>query len=147
MVRTSCTSGIAEDEDALGVIHECRRFGEVRRGGTTFNDEAPTRADDTAGAAGYFGDHVCPKSLDDLVERAGHRRKRRELLDKAVAACNGLTALDRLGITIDWTGTKVALRVGEWLVELNREGMGEIIEHIFARGDIDLDVAPVLGRD
>ena len=38
-------------------------------------------------------------------------------------------------------------RVGEGLVELHREGMGEIVEHVLARGDVDLDVVPVLGRD
>jgi preprotein translocase subunit SecA len=35
-----------------------------------------------------------------------------------------------------------SLPVGERLVELHREGMGEIIQHIFARRDVDAHVVP-----
>ena len=72
MVRTSCTSGIAEDEDALGVIHECRGLGEVRRRGTVLDDEADAVADDAAGAPGHLRHHVRPEPLHDLIEGARH---------------------------------------------------------------------------
>src|SRR5277367_1014949 len=121
MVAPARAARVGEHEDTLDVIHECGGLGEVCGARTGFDQQPIALADDPARAAGYLGDHVCPKSLDDLVECSGHGRQRRELLDEAVAACNSLTALDRLAITIDRPGTKVALRVGEWLVELNRE--------------------------
>ena len=70
-----------------------------------------------------------------------------QLLNLSLTARNGFTAFDRLAITVDGPGTEIALGIRERLVELDREGMSEIVEHILARGDIDLDVAPVLGRD
>ena len=75
MVRTSCTSGIAEDKDSLGVIHKRRGFGEVCRRGTVLDDEAAALADDTAGAPGDLSDHIGTKSLHDLVEGAWHGRQ------------------------------------------------------------------------
>ena len=68
-------------------------------------------------------------------------------LDQPVAAGDGLAALHRLAVAKDRTRGEIALAVGEGLVELGREGMGEIVENIFARRDVDLDVAPFLGRD
>ena len=147
MVAPARAARVGEHEDALDVIHERRGLGEVGRAGTGFDQQPIALADDAARAAGHFGDHVGTEALDDLVQRARHRRQRGELLDQAVAARDGLPALDRLAVAIDRPGTEVALRVGEGLVELDREGMGEIVEHIFARGDVDLDVAPLLGRD
>ena len=66
-------------------------------------------ADDAARAAGHLGDHVGAEALDDLVERAGHGRQRGELLDQAVAARDGLAALDRLAVAIDGPGAEIAL--------------------------------------
>ena len=73
--------------------------------------------------------------------------KRRQLLDQPVAARDGLAALHRLAVAIDRPRREIALAVGEGLVELGREGVREIVEHVFARRDVDLDVAPFLGRD
>ena len=39
------------------------------------------------------------------------------------------------------------LRVGVLLVELGQEAMGEIPQDVFARRNVDLEVAPFLGRD
>jgi hypothetical protein len=61
------------------------------------------------------------KSLHDLVERTRHRRQRRELFDKAVAAAGGFPALHRLPIAIDGPGTEVTFRIREGFVELDRE--------------------------
>src|SRR6266704_3297776 len=73
--------------------------------------------------------------------------KRCELFDQSVTALDGFTAFDRLAVTIDGSGTEVALGIGEGLVELDREGMGEIVEYVLARGNVDLHIAPVLGRN
>src|SRR3546814_8044835 len=58
-----------------------------------------------------------------------------------------LATLDRLAIAIYRPGRQFALAVGERLLKLHREGVGEIVEDIFARSDVDLHVAPILGRD
>src|SRR3546814_10435746 len=60
---------------------------------------------------------------------------------------DGLATLNRLAIAIYRPGRQFALAVGERLVKLHREGVGEIVEDIFARSDVDLHVAPILGRD
>src|SRR6185437_4103881 len=80
-------------------------------------------------------------------EGAGYGRERGELLDQAVAAGDGFAALDGLAVAIDRPGREIALRVREGLVELHRKRMGEIVEDIFARRDVDLDIGPVLGRN
>ena len=67
------------------------------------------------------------------------------MLDQPVAAFDGLAALDRLAVTKNRPGGEIALAVGERLVELCREGMGEIVEDVFARRDVDLDIGPFLG--
>ena len=150
---------VGEDENALHVVHEGvrsrrdwrRRRGSRRRAG---RPRAPALgrpgaglADDAARAARHLGDQVRAEPLHDLVERAGDRRERGELLDQAVAAGDGLAALDRLAVAKDRPRGEVALAVGERLVELHREGVREVVENIFARRDVDLDVVPVLGRD
>ena len=76
-----------------------------------------------------------------------HRRQRSELLDQAITAGNGLAALDGLAIAVDWPRGEIALAVGEWLVELGREAVRQVIQHVLARRDVDLNVAPFLGRN
>ena len=73
--------------------------------------------------------------------------ERRQALDHAVAPFDGLAALDRLAVAVDGPGREIALAVGERLEELGREAVREIIENVFARRDVDLHVAPFLGRD
>ena len=88
-----------------------------------------------------------PKTLNDLVEGAVDGRQRGELLDQAVAAVDGVPALHGLAIAIDGPGGEIALAIGEGLEELGREAVREIVQHIFARGDVDLNVAPFFGRN
>src|ERR1700747_1950624 len=123
MVRTASAAGIAEDEDALGVIHEGGGLCEVCRCGAVLNDEAACLTDDAARASRNLGDHVRAEPLDNLIERARHGRKRGERLDQTVTTGDGFSALDRLAVAIDRPGTEIALGIGEWLVELDREGM------------------------
>ena len=88
---------------------KARGLGEVGRAGTVLDHQPVALADDAARASGDFGHHVGPEPLDDLIERAGHRRERGELLDQAVAARDGFAALDRLAVAIDRPGGEVAL--------------------------------------
>ena len=55
--------------------------------------------------------------------------------------------MDRLAVAIDGPGREVALAVGERLEQLGREAVRQIVENVFARRDVDLHVAPFLGRD
>ena len=73
--------------------------------------------------------------------------ERCELLDQAVAPFDGLAALHRLAVAKDRPRREIALAVGERLEELGREAVREIVEDVFARRDVDLDVAPFLGRN
>src|SRR4029077_18743769 len=100
-------------------------------------------ADDPPAASRHFSHDVGAEALHDLVERAGNGGKRGELLDEPITASDGFSAFDRLAVAVDRPRGEIALAVGEGLVELHREGMGEIVEDVLARGDVDLDVIPV----
>src|SRR5579875_1231881 len=119
MIAAPGAAGVAEDEDAFGVIHEGGGLGEIRRGGAVLDEQPVALADDAARAACDFGDQIGAESLDDLVERAGYGRERSELLDQPVAACDGLAALDRLAIAIDGPGREITFGVGKRLIELH----------------------------
>ncbi len=69
------------------------------------------------------------------------------MLDQPVAAQHGVAAEDGLAVAEHRPRGQVALGVGERLVQLHRESVGEVVEHVLARGDVDLHVAPLLGRD
>ncbi len=90
---------------------------------------------------------VGAEALHDLVERALHRGKRGEPLDQPVAALDGVAALHGLAVAIDRPRGQVALAIGERLEELRREAVRQVVEHVLARRDVDLHVAPFLGRD
>ena len=76
VVAPARAAGIAEDEDALGVIHESSGLGEIGRRGAGLDHQPIALANDAARAAGNLGDHVRAEALDDLVERARHGRQR-----------------------------------------------------------------------
>jgi hypothetical protein len=147
------TSGSdGENEDALLVVHEGLRLGEIRRPGACLDGETvePARsslAHDAPRAPRHLGNQVGAEPLHDLIERTLDRRKRRQPLDHAVAPLDRLAALDRLAIVIDRPGREVALAIRERLVELGGKAVRQVVEHVFARRDVDLDVAPFLGRD
>src|SRR5882672_6573338 len=145
VVAAAGPASVRENEDALDVIHERRGLGEVRRASSVINRQPIILTDNAARATGNLGDHVRAEPLNDLVERTRHGWQRGEFFDQSVTARNGFTAFDRLAVTVDGPRTEIALGIRERLVELHREGMGEIVEHVLARGDVDLDVAPILG--
>ncbi len=76
-----------------------------------------------------------------------HRCQRRQFLNQPIAPRNGLPALHRLAVTIDRSRRQIAFAIGKRFVKLGREAVRQIIQHIFARRDVDLDIAPFLGRD
>src|SRR3546814_12528907 len=85
--------------------------------------------------------------LDDLVERARHRRQRCELLDHRVAAAAGLAADDRVAsLVIGGTRGAVSLALGAGFEQLDRKAVRAKIENIFSRGDVDRHIAPPLPR-
>ena len=76
-----------------------------------------------------------------------NRRQRRQLFDQTITTRDGVPALYRLAISEGRSRRQVAFAIGEGLVELGREAVRQIIQHIFARRDVDLDVVPFLGRN
>jgi hypothetical protein len=68
-------AGIGEDQDALVIVHEGGGFGEIGRGVSAFDAQSVAALDDAARAAGDFGDQVGAEAVQDLIERALHRRQ------------------------------------------------------------------------
>ena len=70
---------VREDEDALLVVHEALRLGEVGGAGTVFDGEPRVTVgdflDDAAVAARHFGDLIRTEVMQDLVERGLHGRQ------------------------------------------------------------------------
>src|SRR3546814_20853698 len=90
MVAAARAAGVAEHEDALLVVHEGLRLGEVGRAGPALDAQTITPViasdpHDAPRAAGDLGDHVGAEPFHDLIERALPRRKCRALLDPSVA--------------------------------------------------------------
>ena len=152
MVGAAGAAGVGEHQDALVVILEGLRLGEVGRSGAVLHGQAVDAvaaelAQDAARAAGDFGDLVGAEAVQDLVEGGRDGRQRGEMLHERVAPFDGLAAHDRIAVAEDRARGEIALFVGIFLEQLHREGVHEVVEHVFARRDVDLDVVPVLGRD
>ena len=151
VVAAPGAAGVAEHQHTLAIIHERLGLGEIGRTGAILHDQPvdghAALANDPARAASDLGHGVSAEMLDDLVERAGDRRQAGEACDHLVAPRHGLPAFDWLAVAIDRARRQVALRIRERLVELDREGMGEVVEDIFARRQVHFQVAPFLGGD
>ena len=101
-----------------------------------------------ARAAGDLCDGLVPEAMHDLVERRLHRRQGRELLDEGVAPRGGLLADDGVAVVVEHRPRHdVALVVGEGLLELYREGVGQELDDGLARREVDGEVIPFRGRD
>ena len=106
MIGSPRAPGVGKDENALGIVHEGLGLGEVggRRTGLDGKADLPAAIaarDNAPGAAGHFGDHICAKMMEDLVERGRHRRQGGQMLDHLLAACDRLAAEDRLPVLPD----------------------------------------------
>ena len=102
---------------------------------------------DAAIAACDLRDLVRSEMMQDLIERGLHRRQRGQLLDQPVADFDRLARLHGLAVEHHGARLQIAFFVGVALVKLGRKTFGEIIEHIFARRDIDRKIAPFGGGD
>src|SRR3546814_18498635 len=90
---------------------------------------------DTPRASRHLGDQIGPEVVENLVERGGHRRQRRQMFDQPVATIDGVAGLDRLPILVgDGPGGEIAFAVGERLTELHREAVLKVGQHIFELG-------------
>ena len=152
MVAPSRSPGHREHQDALGAVHERGGLGEVGRGGPAAEREAFApgvgHLQHPARAPGDLGDGLVPEVLHDLVERGRHGRERGELLDESVAPRGGLLADDGVAVVVEHRARHdVALVVGERLLELHREGVGEELDDGLARRQVDIDVVPLRCRD
>ena len=111
VVAAAGAARIGEDEDALVVIHEGLRLGEIGHGRAVFDlkDGLAVRivlAHKTAAAARHFGHLIRSKMLNDLIERARHSRKACQLLDQRIAARNRFLGMDGLAVHDDGPGLK-----------------------------------------
>ena len=145
-------AGIREHQDTFLVVHETLRFGEVRGAGSRLGHEtsAAIRSGllhNAAIASGDFRDLVRSEVVQDLIERGLHRRQRGELLDQTVADFDRFSRLHGLAVEHHGTRLQVAFLVRIALVKLGRETFGKIIEHIFARRDVNGKIAPFGGGD
>ena len=142
MVATARAASLREDKYALQIIHERSGLCEIGGGRTVLHGKAVTPAHHAPRTSGHFRHEVRAKTLHDLVERAGNGRERSESLDQLIAAGDGFAALDRLAVTEDRPGREIAVAVSEGLIELHREGIGEVIQHVLARRDVHAHVIP-----
>ena len=152
MVAAPGAASHREHQHALGPVHECGGFGQVRRRRAGAQRQAfATRIGDAqhpARPAGHLRDRVVPEVLDDLVERSRHRRERGEFLDERIAASQGRLARHGIAVGVEHRpGHQVALRIGERFLQLHRKGMGEELDDGLARGEVHVDVVPLGCRD
>lgn len=152
MVGTPRPARVGEDEDTLFVILKGLRFGKIGGTGAVFHRKTvdpvvSAPAHDAARAAGHLRDLVGSETLDDLVERARDGQQRGEVLDQTVAALDRVATLHRLAVAKDGPRADIAVFVAVFFEQLRRERVGEIVEHILPRRDVDLNVVPVRGRN
>ena len=69
------------------------------------------------------------------------------MLDQPVAPLDGIARLDRVAILVgDGSGGEIAFAVGEGLIELHREAVLKVGQHIFAGRHVYPNVIPLIGR-
>ena len=152
MIAASRAAGVREHKDALVVIHEGLRLGEIGHGGAVFDleDGLAMRirfAHKAAAASGHFGDLIRSKMLHDLIEGARHSREACQLLDQRIAAGNGFLGMNGLAVNDNRPGTKIAFLIRVALIKLRRKTMTQVIKYILFRSDINGKITPFLGRD
>ena len=140
MVAASGPSGIREDQDAFGPVHEGLGFSDVRarRPGLEFLTTI-SADDETARATGDFRHLIQTEAFDDGIKRSRDRWKGTELLDHLVARGKRRAAQHRCALLVSHRlGARIAVFVGEHRHQANGKALGEIVDHIFPRGEVDL---------
>ncbi len=96
--------------------------------------------DQAAGTAGDFGDLIDTKPFDDRIERRRDRRQGTELLDHAIARGKRRTTQNRGTVLITHRfGPSIAVLVRKHGHQPHRKAFGEVIDHVFAGGEIDFE--------
>ena len=141
MVGPARTARIGKHQDALVAIHERLRLDQVRAGSARLKLLASIGIDDQPlGAPGDLGDLVHSEPFDDCIERGGDRRQRAQLLDQLLARGERAAAQHRIsGIVGHRLGARCSVLVDKDLHQPHRETPGEVVDHVFARGEIDLE--------
>ena len=141
-------AGTVQNQDLFVAVLEGVGLGDVGQRGAVFDVKALAGSDDAAAAAGDLGDHSGAEAVQDLVEGGTNSGERAEVSDHAVAQTNGLGALHGVAIGVEHRARGGGTVVGGVVLELLRRERGrEIIEHVFARRHVDLQIVPVRRRD
>src|SRR3546814_10986823 len=78
--------------------------------------------------------------LDDRVECCGNWRQRAELFGQRITRSDCTWAEDGITLFIAHRlGAKIAVLVGKDLHRAHRKALGEVVDDIFARGEIDIE--------
>ena len=133
-------------------VHEGGGLGEIGGGGPAAKCQALAarirNLQHPARPAGDLGDRLVAETVHDLVERRLHRRQCRELLDERVAPRHGLLAEHRIAVVVEHRPAHdVAVVVGERLLQLHGEGVGQELDDGLARRQVDGEVVPFRCRD
>src|SRR3546814_12692794 len=111
MVATPSSTGIGEDQDALGAVHEGLGFSDIgaRRPGLEFLP-AIAANDQPARATGDFRHPVDTQAFAAAIKRSGTRRPGAELFDHTRARAECAAALYRVALLIaHWLGPVLAV--------------------------------------
>ena len=140
MIAAPGATGIGEDQDALGIIHEGLGFSEVGGSGTLLDPEPPLpRLHDAPFAPRDLGHSLPSEMPKDLVEGTLYWGEGTEMLDKLVPPPLRLAANDVIAIAIDGRArAQIPALVGVRLEEPRREGMHQVVHDVLARRKIDL---------
>ena len=140
---------VREDEDALAPFHErrCLDLAGPRRARLELL-AAIAAADEALGAARDLGDVVVPEMLQHGVQRRHDRGQRAEVLDQALARRFGLRVVDRVAVVIDHRHrARGAGVVGEDLHLPGRESPLQVVDDVFPRREVDLQVRALVGAE
>ena len=86
--------------------------------------------------------------VQQLVQGRRRRGQCGEFFQQRVAPGDGFPAKDRMAIGVEYgPGQQIAFFVAKRLLQLDREGVGQKLQHGFPGGEIDADVLPFGGRD
>src|SRR3546814_7820890 len=105
MVAAAGAARVREDKHALGIGLERIGLAEIGRAGSGLDDIAvdavgTALADDTPRASRHLGDQIGPEVVENLVERGGHRRQRRQMFDRSEEHTSELQSLMRISYDV-----------------------------------------------
>ena len=148
MVGAAGPPGVGEHQDALGAFHEGGGIG--LRGTRRARFEllsSPAHRDEPLGASRHLGDHLSAEPGDDGIEHGRDRRQRAKLFDQIVALGFSFRVGDRMAALVEQRSrAHFAGIVAEERHLLDRECPGQIVDHGLARGEIDVEVGALVGR-